>query len=114
MSSPEQGGSAPDPELISQCICPDCTKPLLFPTEAIEVDEWHFAVSFCCPNCDWTGAGVFDDEALEKVDMALDKGTREIVSDLDKLAAYNREEEIERFVNALAHNAIVPEDFGPT
>lgn len=111
MSSPEQGGNAPDPELMMQCMCPGCTQQFLYPTEALEVDAWHFAVGFECANCDWTGGGIFDDEYLEKVDMALDKATQDVVSLLKALTNYNRGQEIEAFVKALAHDAIDADDF---
>ncbi|MGK2936630.1 MAG: hypothetical protein ACSLFR_02320 [Solirubrobacteraceae bacterium] len=92
-------------------VCPECQMPFVFPTEALEVDEWHFAVGLRCPNCDWEGAGVYDDEALERFDIGLDEGTRSLVGALDALAAANARDEADRFVAALQADAILPEDF---
>lgn len=98
-------------EQPSPHICPECRMPFVFPTEALEVDEWHFAVGLRCPNCDWEGAGVYDDEALERFDIGLDEGTRALVTALDALAAANARDEADRFAAALAADAILPEDF---
>lgn len=111
MSSPEQGGNAPDPELMMQCMCPGCTQQFLYAQSALEVDEVHYAISFGCANCDWTGAGIFGDEELERFDEVLDSFTADMVSLLKALTNYNREQEIEAFVKALAHDAIDADDF---
>lgn len=92
-------------------ICPECRMPFVVPTEALEVDEWHFAVGLRCSNCDWEGVGVYDDEALERFDIGLDEGTRALVTALDALAAANARDEADRFAAALAADAILPEDF---
>lgn len=92
-------------------VCPSCQMPFVFPTEALEVDEWHFAVGLRCPNCDWEGVGVYDDEALEQFDIGLDEGTRTLVAALDALAAANARDEADRFAAALQADAILPEDF---
>lgn len=92
-------------------VCPECQMPFVFPTEALEVDEWHFAVGLRCPNCDWEGAGIYDDEALERFDIGLDEGTRALVAALDALSAANARDEADRFVAALQADAILPEDF---
>lgn len=102
---------AKDGELASPHVCPDCQMPFVFPTEALEVDEWHFAVGLRCPNCDWEGAGIYDDEALERFDIGLDEGTRALVAALDALSAANARDEADRFAAALAADAILPEDF---
>lgn len=92
-------------------VCPECQMPFVFPTEALEVDEWHFAVGLRCPNCDWEGTAIYDDEALERFDIGLDEGTRALVAALDELSAANARDEADRFAAALAADAILPEDF---
>lgn len=92
-------------------VCPACRLPFVNPTEALEVDEWHFAVGLHCPNCEWEGASIYDDEALERFDIGLDAGTRALVAALQALTAANMADEIGRFARALEADAIVPEDF---
>jgi len=92
-------------------VCPACRAPFVTPIEALEVDEWHFAVVLECPNCAWEGTGVYDDEALERFDIGLDEGTRTLMAALDRLALANAAEDFERFISALNAGALLPEDF---
>ena len=55
--------------------------------------------------------GVFDQDTVERFDEELDRGTEALVRDLKRLMRANMEDEIERFVGALAADAILPEDF---
>ena len=54
-----------------------------------------------CPNCEWAGTGVFEQELVERFDEELDRGTEALVRDLKRLAHANMEDEIERFTTAL-------------
>ena len=64
-----------------------------------------------CPNCEWTGTGVFEQDTVERFDEELDRGTEALVRDLKRMMQANMEDEIERFVHALQADHIVPEDF---
>jgi hypothetical protein len=64
-----------------------------------------------CPNCEWSGTGVFEQDIVERFDEELDRGTEALVRDLRNLMQANMEDEIERFVSALDAGHIVPEDF---
>jgi hypothetical protein len=64
-----------------------------------------------CPNCEWEGTGVFDRDAVERLDEELDRGTHALLADLKHLMYANMEEEIERFISALHADAILPMDF---
>ncbi len=92
-------------------VCPACAAPFVTPLAALEIDEWHFAVSVHCPNCGWEGAGVYDDEALERFDIGLDEGTHALAEALALLAHENTREDFDRFLAALHADAILPEDF---
>jgi hypothetical protein len=92
-------------------VCPTCTAPFLTPVEALEIDEWHFAVTAHCPNCGWEGTTIYDDGALEQFDIGLDEGTHELAEALALLAYENARDDFDRFVAALEADAILPEDF---
>lgn len=109
MSDPEQNHS---PEAKSVHTCPECAWEALVPTDAIEVDEWHFAVTQACPNCEWEGIGIFDDAQLEVYDRALDASTAEMVNAARDLKLEREERMIQEFGAALLHDEISPEDFG--
>lgn len=92
-------------------ICGTCGSHLVYPTEWEESGATHWEVALRCPNCEWSGTGIFEQELVERFDEELDRGTEALVRDLKRLSHANMEEEIERFCRALAENHIVPEDF---
>ena len=92
-------------------ICPDCDRDLVYPVEWEEYGATHWSVTLRCPNCEWTGTGVFEQHLVERFDEELDRGTEALVRDLKRLMHANMEEEIERFTSALRDDQILPEDF---
>jgi hypothetical protein len=92
-------------------ICGGCDSNLVYPTEWEEAGATHWEVTLRCPNCEWSGTGIFEQDLVERFDEELDRGTEALVRDLKRLAHANMEDEIERFTTALAEDHIVPEDF---
>jgi hypothetical protein len=92
-------------------LCPECDRGLVYPVEWEEVSPTHWEVVLRCPNCEWNDLGVFDQDTVDRFDDELDRGTEAVSRDLKRLTQANMEEEIDRFVRALASNAILPEDF---
>jgi len=92
-------------------VCGSCSSDLVYPTEWDEAGTMHWEVALRCPNCEWNGTGVFQQELVERFDEELDRGTEALVRDLKRLMHANMEEEIDRFVQALDHDLILPEDF---
>jgi hypothetical protein len=108
-------GAAPAPshdETVSDLhLCGSCASTLVYPTEWEEAGATHWEVTLRCPNCEWAGTGIFEQELVERFDEELDRGTEALVRDLKRLAHANMEDEIERFTTALTEDHIVPEDF---
>jgi hypothetical protein len=92
-------------------ICGTCESELVYPVDWSETGETHWEVLLRCPNCEWIGTGVFEQDIVERFDEELDRGTEALVRDLKCLMQANMEDEIERFVSALHADHIVPEDF---
>jgi hypothetical protein len=92
-------------------VCPDCDAGLVHPTDWSEAGKDHWRVAMRCPNCEWSGSGVFSQELVDLFDEQLDEGTDALVRDLKRLTRANMEDEIEWFVSALQADAILPEDF---
>ena len=116
----DQGGSAPvaasptpvrDETVSDLHVCGACDSQLVYPTEWDEAGSTHWEVTLRCPNCEWTGTGIFEQELVERFDEELDRGTEALVRDLKRLMHANMEEEIERFTSALEDDLILPEDF---
>ena len=86
-------------------VCMVCDSELVYPMDWEESGHVHWQVTLRCPNCEWTGTGVFEQEVVERFDEELDRGTEALVRDLKRLMTANMEDEIERFVKALEHVA---------
>ncbi|MEP6954734.1 MAG: hypothetical protein ABI950_11805 [Solirubrobacteraceae bacterium] len=92
-------------------VCVACDSTLVYPMEWEEAGATHWEVALRCPNCEWHGNGVFEQDIVERFDEELDRGTEALVRDLKRLMHANMEDEIERFVTALHGGHIVPDDF---
>ena len=92
-------------------VCGSCSSTLVYPTEWEEAGATHWEVTLRCPNCEWAGTGIFEQDVVERFDEELDRGTEALVRDLKRMMQANMEDEIDRFVNALQAGHIVPEDF---
>jgi hypothetical protein len=92
-------------------VCGSCDSELVYPLAWDEAGEIHWEVTLRCPNCEWTGTGVFDQDVVERFDEKLDRGTEALVRDLKRMMHANMEDEIERFVHALEGDHILPDDF---
>jgi hypothetical protein len=92
-------------------LCGTCESELVYPVDWDEAGETHWEVTLRCPNCEWSGTGVFEQDIVERFDEQLDRGTEALVRDLRQLMTANMEEEIDRFVSALQAGHIMPEDF---
>src|SRR3954451_13040035 len=92
-------------------VCGTCECELVYPVDWEESGDTHWEVTLRCPNCEWAGTGIFEQDIVERFDEELDRGTEALVRDLKNLMQANMEDEIERFVSALEAGHIIPEDF---
>ena len=92
-------------------VCPSCRSELVYPVAWEEADQTRWEVSLRCPNCEWTTTDIFEEEAIQRFDETLDRGTEALVADLRQLSRANFEEDVERFVSALMAGHLLPEDF---
>jgi len=92
-------------------ICIECSSHLAYPTAWEEADKAQWSVTIRCPECETYRAGVFSQEAVEAFDEELDAGTDALTGDYRRLMRANMSEEVERFVEALQAEAVLPEDF---
>jgi hypothetical protein len=92
-------------------ICGECESKLVHPlvVEARSMDSWWLELH--CPECHWVAADVFRQEDIEKFEQELDRGHEELTASLLELVRVNMSEYVDRFINALAADAIYPMDF---
>lgn len=92
-------------------VCGECESTLVYPTDWQEAGSENWEVDLRCPNCEWRGSGVFDQDVVEAFDDELDRGIDVLLSDYKALVNSNMEDEIDRFAKALDAGAILPADF---
>ena len=106
--APLPDDSGGDPDL---CRCGGCGSMLVQPIDWALIGRSHWRVMLRCPNCEWTGTGVFSQQAVDRYDRDLDRGTRALTKTLGRVSRACMEAEIEHFAQALATNLIMPFDF---
>ena len=92
-------------------VCPNCESELVQPVAWGETPDCRWELTLSCPNCWWSGDGVYDREQVQEFEDELDEGLAEMLRDLQRLAQANMTDQIERFVAALNADQILPEDF---
>ena len=92
-------------------VCPTCGSGLVLPVRWEPAGKRSWRVALRCPDCEWSGAGVYPQPVVDRFDEALDAGTDAMLNDLALLARANMETEVERFASALRADHILPEDF---
>jgi hypothetical protein len=92
-------------------LCAGCGSELVYPVSWEEAGTVHWQVTLRCPNCESWATGTYEQHAVEAFDEELDRGTEALVRDLKRLVKANMEEQVERFIDALRDDHIVPDDF---
>jgi hypothetical protein len=104
----DPGGGAEEGDLHR---CEGCESELVYPTQWSGAEQNTWQVTLRCPECESTREGTFGQASIDAFDERLDVGTSALVADLRRLTRANMSEEGERFIAALAVDAILPEDF---
>lgn len=92
-------------------LCPRCDRDLVYPVDWEPAGRRGWSISLRCPECEWRKKGVFPQEVADRFDDALDAATQSVLDDLELLTRANMESQVNRFVQALAEDWILPEDF---
>jgi hypothetical protein len=92
-------------------VCEVCHSELVQPVAWAEAADERWELTLECPNCGWTGAGLYDREQVDRLEEKLDEGLADMLRDLQRLTQANMAEQIDRFIAALNADLILPEDF---
>lgn len=92
-------------------VCPECHSQLVQPISWTEAGASQWQLELQCPNCEWEGGGVYDQQEIERFEDALETGVQDILHDLQRLTYANMTAEVDRFSEALRADLILPEDF---
>ena len=92
-------------------ICPACESDLVQPHEWSEAPDASWKMTLECPNCGWLETGVYSNDDVEMLEDHLDAGLEDMIDDLRRLTHANMATEVDRFIAAIQHDLILPEDF---
>lgn len=94
-------------------VCPDpnCGSNLVYPVDWQDDRPSYFRIWLRCPECHQGEEVIASIAQTERLDTALDQAVAEVLSDLRQITHANMSEEAEKFIGALAHDDILPEDF---
>jgi len=92
-------------------LCQSCGGERVHPLEWHEIAEMQWELHLRCPDCRWSGSGVYEQPEVERYDDVLNGATDRLVEELDRVTRENMIEWLDRFRSALASDLIVPEDF---
>ncbi len=92
-------------------VCPECAGDLVYPVgwEERRGDAWE--ITLRCPDCEWWHTAEYNDDVVERFDDALNDGTEDLLASLRTFARANMEEDVERLVEAIQADLIMPMDF---
>jgi hypothetical protein len=91
-------------------VCDSCGLSFVNPEFGVPLgDRW--LVHLHCMSCGWFRELIIDEARLEEFERELDEERDQIQLDLERLTEHNMREYRDRFVAALAADAILPEDF---
>ncbi|HWF50948.1 MAG TPA: hypothetical protein VG294_09940 [Solirubrobacteraceae bacterium] len=100
-----------DQDHLGLHVCPDCASELVQPISWTEAGDTSWQLELHCPNCEWEGEGVYDQQQIERFEDTLEAGVEDILNDLKRLTYANMTAEVDRFSAALRADLILPEDF---
>jgi hypothetical protein len=91
--------------------CGGCGCQFVQPVDWSAVSKSFWSVTLECPNCRWSGTGVFGQQVVDRFDEELNRGSAVLAEQARQLSLENMADSIERFVAALRDDQIVPGDF---
>jgi len=91
--------------------CGSCQSDLVQPVDWSPLGKSYWQVTLRCPNCEWSGTGVFPQAVVERFDRELDRATEFLIGEVDRIGLEDMAEDIARFTRALADDHVLPSDF---
>jgi hypothetical protein len=91
--------------------CPACGGNLVQPVNFEPFEPGRCYLELLCPNCWWSNRSLHEQADVDRFDEELERGETALLLDVAELTRSNMLEELDRFVRALAADAILPMDF---
>lgn len=109
-AKPDVARPGTDPEYHLE-VCGSCGSHLVHPVHWEPAGSRYWQIELRCPECEWGGTGVFDQDAVDRFDAVLERATEDLVSDLKAVERANMVAFGDRFLAALGADQVWPEDF---
>lgn len=91
--------------------CPLCKSELVYPVERYQLNNVDWKVLLLCPNCLCQRELVVDREAVRELLKNARVAREKLMRELDNMQKKNMQDEVDRFVEALDRDHIMPIDF---
>lgn len=91
--------------------CPLCKSDLVYPVERYQINDLEWNVLLLCPNCMCKREMVVDRETVRELLKSARVGREQIIRELDGMQKKNMQDEVDKFIQALDRNHILPIDF---
>jgi hypothetical protein len=91
--------------------CGSCGCEFVQPIDWCPTSKTYWTVTLRCPNCEWSGTGVYSQAVVDRYDDELNRGAAVLTDQVDRMALENMASSLERFVDALNAGHILPADF---
>jgi hypothetical protein len=92
-------------------ICPGCGSGLVYPVRWEERAGGRWQIERRCPDCEWHDDAAFDHEVVEAFDDVLNQGREALLAGFRTLSRANMADDVERFIQAIQEDQILPMDF---
>jgi hypothetical protein len=106
--SPNEPRPADQPDLHR---CGGCGCEFVQPVDWAPASKTYWTVTLRCPNCEWSGTGVYEQDVVDRFDDELNRGAAILAGEVQRISLENMSESLERFVAALHAGHIIPADF---
>lgn len=92
-------------------VCPECASTLVYPVSWEERPGERWSIERRCPDCEWHEVAEYDQVEVECFDDVLNHGTERLLMALRGLSRANMEDDVERLIEAIGDDQILPMDF---
>jgi hypothetical protein len=103
-----QGSESPPDDLHR---CGGCGCEFVQPVDWAPASRTFWTVTLRCPNCEWSGTGVYSQTVVDRYDDELRRGASLLSAEIERTSLENMSASIDRFVAALDAGHILPSDF---
>ncbi len=91
--------------------CGGCGCEFVQPLDWAPTSRSFWSVTLRCPNCEWSGTGVYEQAVVDRYDEELNRGATVLAGEAQRMSLENMASSLERFVAALNAGHILPADF---